>query len=149
MCIRDRSDPEEVYNINYNISKLIKDSIERVNFSGKLIFASSIQEDYGNQYGNAKKESRELFIESSNRCKYDFCGLIIPNVFGPFCKPNYNSFISTFSHNLIHGIKTSIDKKSKVDLIYIDNLIDYHLQLYLLKNMDHHNQIILICHYLL
>jgi len=122
--INRSSDPEEVFNINYNISKLIKDSIERVNFSGKLIFASSIQEDYGNQYGNAKKESRELFIESSNRCKYDFCGLIIPNVFGPFCKPNYNSFISTFSHNLIHGIKTSIDKKSKVDLIYIDNLID-------------------------
>ena len=112
--INRSSDPEEVFNINYNISKLIKDSIERVNFSGKLIFASSIQEDYGNQYGNAKKESRELFIESSNRFKYDFCGLIIPNVFGPFCKPNYNSFISTFSHNLIHGIKTSIDKSQKL-----------------------------------
>ncbi len=115
---------KELYEINYNISKLIDDSLIRVKFQGKLIFASSTQEKIDNNYGKAKKHSRKLFIKSSKKLGYKFCGLIIPNVYGPFCKSNYNSFISTFSHNLIKGVKNFINEEAKVELIYIDNLIE-------------------------
>lgn len=114
---------KELYEINYNISKLIDDSLIRVKYQGKLIFASSTQETLGNNYGKAKKHSRELFIKSSKKLDYKFCGLIIPNVYGPFCRSNYNSFISTFSYNLINGIKNLINEEANVELIYIDNLI--------------------------
>lgn len=121
----NRSDnKDDIYKKNYNISKLLNDSLARVSFGGKLIFASSTQEDNGSDYGNAKKDSRKLFINSSKLLNYKFCGLIIPNVFGPFCKPNYNSFISTFSYNIINQKKNNIDKNAKVDIIYIDNLVD-------------------------
>ena len=114
----------DVYNINYNISSLINKSLKRVKFKGKLIFASSTQEMLGTFYGRAKKDSREMFAQTSKLLNFKFSGLIIPNVFGPFCKPDYNSFISTFSNNIIKNIETNVDEKSSVNLIYVQNLVN-------------------------
>ncbi len=120
----NRSDDQDfLYNKNLLLSNKIVESIKRVKFKGKLIFASSSQEKLDNAYGRAKKESRELFFNQSIDNRFSFIGLIIPNVFGPFCKPNYNSFISTFSNNLILGVENEIIKDNSVPLIYIDNLI--------------------------
>ena len=116
-------DQNTLYATNKNLSCKIVESIKRVNFKGKLIFASSIQEELQNAYGKAKKESRELFHVESKKNGFSFTGLIIPNVYGPFCKPNYNSFISTFCCNSISDKENLIIKDTKVPLIYIDNLV--------------------------
>ena len=109
---------------NLFLTEQLINSLIRTNFKGKLIFASSIKHNENNSYGKSKKLSSELFLNSSKENDFTFINLIIPNVFGPFCKPNYNSFISTFCYNSINEIKNNINVNHKVPLIYIDNLVD-------------------------
>ena len=119
----NRSDDQKfLYDQNLLLTKKVIESINRV-IPRKLIFASSTQEDIDTAYGNAKKDSRILFLDESNKNNFKFIGLIIPNVFGPFCRPNYNSFISTFCYNSILGKTNKIIEDNQVNLIYIDNLI--------------------------
>ena len=112
-----------IYSSNTNMCKKIISSFRRTQFKGKLIFSSSIQENTSSSFGKSKKESRLLFKDWCSKNGVSFHGLIIPNVFGPFCKPNYNSFISTFSHNIIYNKKCKILVDKNIPLIYIDNLI--------------------------
>ena len=55
---------------------------------------------------------------------YKFYGIITPNIFGPFCRPNYNSFIATFSSMIMNQETPTIDNDKKVSLIYIGDFID-------------------------
>ena len=87
---------EEVYTSNIQINFALKEALINCSFKGHLIFASSFQEDSDSLYGKAKKESRVLLEQTIGELGGKFTGLIIPNVFGPFCKANYNSFIATF-----------------------------------------------------
>jgi len=121
--INRHDDQEYLYNQNIDLSKRIIESIKRTNFSGKLIFASSTQEKLDTAYGKAKKKSREMFNKEAKNIGFVFSGLIIPNVFGPFCKPNYNSFISTFCNNIIINKKNIIKENNKIPLVYINNVI--------------------------
>jgi len=120
----NRHDNQEfIYRSNIEMTNKIISSFERTHFKGKLVFSSSIQENLSSSFGKSKKKSRLLFQSWCSKNGVSFHGLIIPNVFGPFCKPNYNSFISTFSHNLIYDKKSKILVDNNVPLIYIDNLI--------------------------
>lgn len=114
----------EIYNVNVHISKELVSSIKRVGFKGKLIFTSSIQESLNNSYGKSKKDLRNLFIKESKLNGFRFSGLILPNVFGPFGKPNYNSFIPTFCQKICSEQKVEIIENTKVQLIYIGTVID-------------------------
>ena len=121
---------DENYLLDQNIilGKKIIDSIIRINFKGKLIFASSIQQKDDNAYGVSKRKSVENFFNASSKYAFTFINLVIPNVFGPFCKPNYNSFIATFCYNSFYKKKNIIKKNKDVPLIYIDNLIHQIIQ---------------------
>lgn len=123
-AINRHDDQKFLLETNISLSKKIIESIEKVNFKGKVIFASSTQETLKNNYGKSKSISRNLFIESSKKSNFTFTALIIPNVFGPFGKPNYNSFIPTFCTNIIKDQEVKIINNNKVRLIYIDNLIE-------------------------
>ena len=116
-------DQSVIYDSNMNLSYQILNSIKRVGFKGKLIFSSSIQESLNNSYGKSKKDSRNLFIKESKLNGFIFSGLILPNVFGPFGKPNYNSFIPTFCQKILDGRKVEIIENTKVPLIYIDTVV--------------------------
>lgn len=120
----NRSDDDDLLlNTNIDLSEKIASSAERTNFKGKIIFASSTLEKSKTIYGKSKKISNNIFLKSSELHKYSYTSIVIPNVFGPFCKPHYNSFISTFCHNLIFGEKLNIEVDKKVKLIFINNLI--------------------------
>ena len=121
--INRHNDQDFLLETNIELSKKIIESIEKVNFKGKLIFASSTQENLKNNYGISKNISRKLFIESSNNNNFTFTALIIPNVFGPFGKPNYNSFIPTFCKNILKDQEVEIIDNNQIKLIFIDNLI--------------------------
>lgn len=116
-------DPEVIYNTNIElVSKLIK-SLEDTNSKAHVLFSSSSQEERDNLYGKSKKEGRELLINWAEKSGGKFTGLIIPNVFGPFGQPNYNSFIATFCHKLTHGEVPHIDNDGEVNLIYVGELV--------------------------
>lgn len=113
-----------ILNTNIDLAKKLISSFKNTAFKGQIIFSSSIQEDKNNIFGNSKKSSRELFSKWAKNYDGKFNGLIIPNVFGAFCKPFYNSVISTFCHQLINNESPKIHIDSKLNLIYIDDLID-------------------------
>ena len=120
----NRSDDDDLLlNTNIDLSEKIASSAQRTNFKGKIIFASSTLEKSKTKYGKSKKISNNIFLKSSEIHNYSFTSIVIPNVFGPFCKPHYNSFISTFCHNLIFGEKLNIEVDKEVKLIFINNLI--------------------------
>ena len=127
---------EEVYSSNIEINAALKESLINVSFKGHLIFASSLQEDSESLYGKAKKESRIFLEQTISKLRGKFTGLIIPNVFGPFCKPDYNSFIATFCSKIIIDQNPEITQDSKVPLIYIGNLVGQ-----IVKNIQSDNQV--------
>lgn len=128
------TDPSVVYNTNLSLSRKLLDALERTGSKPYIIFSSSTQELLDNQYGESKRESRSILCQWAETAGVGFAGLIIPNVFGPFCKPFYNSFIATFCHQLITGDEPVIITDNDVSLIYIDELIEIIIEQILLRN---------------
>jgi UDP-2-acetamido-2,6-beta-L-arabino-hexul-4-ose reductase len=117
------SDESAIYKINIGLAEKLVDSFNRTGFKGQVIFSSSIQEERNNIFGNSKKVARELFSKWANESRGIFHGLIIPNVFGAFGVPFYNSVISTFCHQLVNNQTPKIDNDATLNLIYIDDLV--------------------------
>lgn len=119
---------QEVFDINININIALKEALISANYRGQLLFASSSQENGDTLYGKSKKASRELLEETINSLGGTFTGLIIPNVFGPFCKPNYNSFVATFCSKIINDEAPEVIQGANIPLLYVGNLINQLLE---------------------
>ena len=116
-------DPQVIYKTNINLVKKLIKACETTETAPHILFSSSTQEEQDNLYGKSKFEGRKLFEKWALKSKAKFTGLIIPNVFGPFGRPYYNSFIATFCHQLTHGEQPKIDVDGKVKLIYVGELV--------------------------
>jgi UDP-2-acetamido-2,6-beta-L-arabino-hexul-4-ose reductase len=121
-------DPEVIYETNISLVQKLINALEKSKSKAHLLFSSSSQEERDNLYGRSKREGRELLSNWAIKSEALFTGMIIPNVFGPFGNPYYNSFIATFSHQLTHGEQPKIDVDGQVKLIYLHELIDVFLQ---------------------
>ena len=128
-----------IYDTNINLVQKLMKSLEATNSKTHVVFSSSTQEDNNNLYGNSKKKGRELFRGWAEKTGNIFTPLIIPNVFGPYGKPFYNSFISTFCHQIQQGELPQIINDSKVNLIYIKDLVDEIIEV--IKNPKNNNKI--------
>jgi UDP-2-acetamido-2,6-beta-L-arabino-hexul-4-ose reductase len=116
-------DPEVIYRNNVELVKKLITSLEKTKSKAHVLFSSSSQEEKDNLYGKSKKEGRELLATWAEQSGGKFTGMLIPNVFGPFGKPNYNSFIATFCHKLTHEETPVIDQDGEVKLIYVGELV--------------------------
>ena len=116
-------DPQILYETNINLVKKLISTCEATQSTPHILFSSSTQEERDNLYGKSKSEGRKLLEAWAERNNAHFTGLIIPNVFGPFGKPYYNSFIATFCHQLTHGEQPRIDVDGAVKLIYVGELV--------------------------
>lgn len=116
-------DPEVIYDQNVELVKQLVASLKRTDSRAHVLFSSSSQEERDNLYGKSKREGRSLLANWAENNGGTFTGMIIPNVFGPFGKPNYNSFVATFCHQLTHGENPVIDVDGEVKLIYVGELI--------------------------
>lgn len=116
-------DPQVIYDTNIGLVVKLINSCKTSNSKPHILFSSSSQEGQDNLYGNSKKEGRKLFHEWSVRSGGTFKGLIIPNVFGPFGKPFFNSVISTFCHQIVNDNIPTIHKDANLKLIYVSDLV--------------------------
>lgn len=114
--------PQAIYDTNIGLVQKLIQAMESAQTSPHVIFTSSTQEERENVYGQSKKEGRMLFADWATKKKATFTGLIVPNVFGPFGKPYYNSVVATFCHQLCHQEKPQIDTDGLLKLIYVDEL---------------------------
>jgi UDP-2-acetamido-2,6-beta-L-arabino-hexul-4-ose reductase len=99
------SDPELIYKTNIELVKKLISALTKTSSRPYIIMSSSLQEFLDNPYGKSKREGRELFNQWADKNNAMFTGLIIPNVFGPFGVPFYNSVISTFSYQLVNNLE--------------------------------------------
>ena len=116
-------DANVIYNTNLElVTKLINAcTIQKV--TPHIIFSSSSQEEKDNLYGKSKKGGKQKFMDWADQNGSKFTSLTIPNVFGPFGKPNYNSVVATFCHKVAHNEEPSIINDGEVGLIYINELV--------------------------
>nr|WP_299034110.1 NAD-dependent epimerase/dehydratase family protein [uncultured Tenacibaculum sp.] len=115
-------DQQVIYNTNVGLVQKLVDACNKTGATPKIIFSSSTQEERDNLYGKSKRDGRKLLEDWAQETNGKVSSLIIPNVFGPFGKPNYNSFIATFCLKIINGEEPTIINDSVVNLIYINEL---------------------------
>lgn len=115
---------EFIYETNVKLAKDLADSLKRTGSKAHVLFSSSSQEERDNLYGKSKKEGREILANRAKENGGTFTGMIIPNVFGPFGQPEYNSFIATFCYKLTHGEQPVINQDGEVNLIYVGELVE-------------------------
>jgi len=122
-AVNRHSDPKIIYDTNISLVEKLIAALEQAEAMPHILFSSSTQEDNNTPYGKSKQEGRKLFKEWAIRNGAKFTGFIVPNVFGPFGVPFYNSFIATFCHQLTHGKQPKIEIDGEVKLIYVGDLV--------------------------
>jgi UDP-2-acetamido-2,6-beta-L-arabino-hexul-4-ose reductase len=123
-ALNRHNDPEVIYATNVLLVRKLIDACQSAHSRPHILFASSTQEEKDNAYGRSKQEGRELLAAWTKENNALFTGLVIPNVFGPFGHPYYNSVIATFSHQLTHGETPKIEVNGNIKLIYVGELVN-------------------------
>jgi UDP-2-acetamido-2,6-beta-L-arabino-hexul-4-ose reductase len=129
---------EKLYEINVLLAQTLIDSLNRTGAKPHVIISSSTQEERDNLYGASKKQVRDLFSTWATQTNSCFTGMIIPNVFGPFGLPFYNSVVATFCHQLTHDQTPNIDVDGQLNLIYVGDLVDQIIQKIDSNDNTHH-----------
>lgn len=135
-------DPEIIYQTNLDLVKLLIASLERTKSKAHVIISSSSQEERDNLYGKSKKEGRELLAKWAKATGAVFTGMIIPNVYGPFGQPFYNSVVATFSHQIARGETPKIAVDGLLKLIYVGELVEEIIKIILHNINEAHYQVI-------
>ena len=117
-------DPQVIYHTNIRLVQKLIAACEATHSKPHILFSSSTQEERDNIYGKSKKEGRILLEQWAKRNYTRFTGLVIPNVFGPFGNPYYNSVVATFCHQLTHNEQPRIDVDGEIKLIYVGELVE-------------------------
>ncbi len=95
-----------------------------------IIYTSSTQAARDNPYGNSKRGAEDALRAAALRLGVPVHVFRLPNVFGKWCRPNYNSAVATFCHNIARDIPIHVnDPASPVTLVYVDDVIERFVQL--------------------
>lgn len=126
---------------NAGFTELLLEKLKEYHNSCPVMLASSIQASlegrYANSdYGKSKLAGEELLFQYGADTRAPVLVYRFPNLFGKWCKPNYNSVIATFCHNIAHDLPIQInDKTTELELLYIDDLVEE--MLYALSGRAH------------
>ena len=116
---------EEFYDGNTNFTKKLVDLVKESGKNTQIIFSSSIQAELDNDYGKSKKMAEDYLLN----CGLPVCVFRLANVFGKWCKPNYNSACATFCYNIAHGLDIQIrDPNYVIHFNYVKDIADEFLR---------------------
>jgi UDP-2-acetamido-2,6-beta-L-arabino-hexul-4-ose reductase len=125
-------------NIDFT-EKLCSALAEELQSSGHIIpiiFSSSAQAAVTNAYGESKKGAESCLVKLHQDHAIPVYIYRLPNVFGKWCKPNYNSVVATFCHNIARDLPIKVnDAVAQITLVYIDDVIDSFAQLLDIRNL--------------
>ena len=116
-------DPQVIYDTNIKLVKQVIEACENTNSTPHILFSSSTQEERDNLYGKSKLDGRVLFEEWAEKNGASFTGMVVPNVFGAFGRPNYNSVVATFCYKITHDETPEIMVDGELKLIYVHQLV--------------------------
>lgn len=131
-------DEKEFDTVNRGLTENIIDLLEKNNKKTPILMTSSIQAELDNPYGKSKKAAEDALLKFSKLKKTPLYIYRLPNVFGKWCKPNYNSVVATFCYNISHNLPITIsDPKNEVNLVYIDEVISDFIKAFNGKTKPH------------
>ncbi|WP_411169880.1 NAD-dependent epimerase/dehydratase family protein [Clostridium sp. MB05] len=114
----------EFFEGNSGLTKDIVNYLKSKNKNTPIVITSSIQAELDNAYGKSKKMAEEYLKQYSMDSSAKVTIYRLPNVFGKWCRPNYNSAVATFCHNIAKDIEIWINDRSiELNLVYIDDVI--------------------------
>jgi UDP-2-acetamido-2,6-beta-L-arabino-hexul-4-ose reductase len=126
-------DPNEFTTGNLELTQALSRAACQAQAGGKvvtIVYASSTQAERDNPYGQSKRGAEQALIQAGRSHGVPVHILRLPNVFGKWCKPNYNSVVATFCHNIARGLPIQVnDPAAAVTLVYIDDVIARFVQL--------------------
>jgi UDP-2-acetamido-2,6-beta-L-arabino-hexul-4-ose reductase len=122
-ALNRHNDPEVIFSTNTNLVEKLVSSFERTGSKPHVLISSSTQEEKDNLYGKSKKAGREILSDWAEKYNAIFTGLIIPNVFGPFGNPFYNSVVATFAYQVSRNEIPIIEVDGNLKLIFVGELV--------------------------
>lgn len=118
-------DPSEFMDGNYGFTSTLLETLKKYQNSCPVMISSSIQADRDNPYGISKKAGEDLLFQYNKETGAKVLVYRLPNVFGKWCKPNYNSAVATFCHNIAHELPITVNDSSVImNLVYIDDVVE-------------------------
>ena len=126
---------------NFGFASTLLDTLKKHNNKATVMLASSIQATligrYDGDYGRSKKAGEELFFNYSDETGARVLVYRFPNLFGKWCRPNYNSAVATFCYNTANDLPITVnDRNTELELLYIDDLVTEMLDA--LEGKEHH-----------
>lgn len=134
--------PEEFMQGNYGFASTLLATLEKHGNRCPVMLSSSLQATLigryaEGDYGKSKKAGEELFFEYGARTGSRILVYRFPNLFGKWCRPNYNSAVATFCNNIANDLPIQVnDRSTELELVYIDDLVDEMIAA--LKGEEHH-----------
>ncbi|MCI6247787.1 capsular polysaccharide biosynthesis protein CapF [bacterium] len=123
-------EPSEFMEGNFGFASTLLDTLRRHGNACPVMLSSSIQATligrYGqSDYGTSKLAGENLFFDYGRQTGAPVLVYRFPNLFGKWCRPNYNSVVATFCHNIAHDLPIQInDRSAGLELLYIDDLVE-------------------------
>ena len=133
---------EEFMEGNFGFASILLDTLKRYNNTCPIMLSSSIQATMmgryaGSEYGKSKLAGEKLFLDYADETGAKVLIYRFPNLFGKWCRPNYNSAVATFCHNIANDLPVQVnDRSTELELLYIDDLVDEMIDA--LSGHEHH-----------
>lgn len=133
-------DADEFLKGNFGFAEKLLDTLKKYNNTCPVMLSSSVQATligrYDNDYGRSKKAGEDLFFKYSEETGAKALVYRFPNLFGKWCRPNYNSVVATFCYNTANDLPIKVnDRNTELELLYIDDLVTEMLDT--LENKEH------------
>ena len=121
-------DPEEFKKGNFGFASTLLETLKKYGNKCPVMISSSIQATligrYDGEYGRSKREGENLLFDYANKTGAKVLVYRFPNLFGKWCRPNYNSAVATFCNNVANDLPITInDRSTELELLYIDDLV--------------------------
>ena len=135
-------DQSEFMEGNFGFASTLLEMLKKYNNNCPVMLSSSIQATligrYGtSDYGKSKLAGEELFFDYSKETGARVLVYRFPNLFGKWCRPNYNSAVATFCNNIANDLEVTVnDRSTELELLYIDDLVEEMLEA--LEGKEHH-----------
>ena len=123
-------DPEEFMKGNFGFANTLLDTLKKYGSKAPVMLSSSAQASlagrFGNsEYGRSKKAGEDLFLQYGQENGVKVLVYRFPNLYGKWCRPNYNSAIATFCNNIANDLPITVNDPSvELEVLYIDDLVD-------------------------
>ena len=135
-------DNDEFMKGNFGFASTLLDTLKKHHNTCPVMLSSSQQASltgrFGNsEYGRSKKAGEDLFLEYGKETGAKVLVYRFPNLYGKWCRPNYNSAIATFCNNIANGLPIQVNDRSvQMEILYIDDLVEE--MICALKGQEHH-----------